>query len=243
MRAIILAAGMGRRLAPMGWDQPKCLLPIGSTTLLDNIFRSLKQQNVRDVALVVGYQHELVQEAASKHDLQCHFVVNEDFANTNTIHSLWLAREFMTDEFFYFNADVWFDPNMLSLLMQSDSTALAIDQKSCGQEEVKVVVDDQLRITEISKQLEPAQCYGEFIGIAKFSRETAQSLIAALKPYNENPQQRNLFFETALNDILDQHIIQAAPMGNLRAVEIDTPQDYERAKKMASASTDAGSTS
>lgn len=233
MRAIILAAGMGRRLAPMGWDKPKCLLPVGSTTLLENIFHSLKQQNMHEAILVVGYQHELVQRDASKHDIQCQFVVNENFADSNTIHSLWLAREFMTDDFFYFNADVWFDPDILSLLIRSETTALAVDQKSCGQEEVKVVVDDQLRIKRISKQLDPAQCYGEFIGIAKFSREVATSLIKALKPYNENPQQRNLFFEAALNDILDQHIVRAVPIGYLRAVEIDTPQDYERAKKLA----------
>lgn len=232
MRAIILAAGMGRRLAPMGWEKPKCLLPIGSTTILENIFHSLKQLNVREIILVVGYQHEFVRQEALKQDVRCQFVVNQQFAVTNTIHSLWLAREFMDNDFFYFNADVWFDPQILSLLMQSESTSLAVDQKNCGQEEVKVVVDDQLRIKQISKQLDPTLCFGEFIGIAKFSREVATSLIKALKPYNENPQQHNLFFEAALNDILDQHIIRAAPIGNLRAIEIDTPQDYECAKKL-----------
>lgn len=237
MRAIILAAGMGRRLAPMGWDQPKCLLPCGGMTLLDNILNSLRLYNVQDVVLVVGYQKEKIQQEAIKHELDFHWVSNNHYTDTNTIHSLWLAKEFLDDDILLFNADVWFDPRILSLLIDHDQNAMIVDEKPCGEEEVKVVVDANQRITRIGKDIPLDECMGEYIGIGRFQSESAAALSDALQPYNVNSKHHHLFYESAVNDILDQHIIQATPMGNLKAVEIDTPQDYERAKSLAECST------
>lgn len=237
MRAIILAAGMGRRLAPMGWDQPKCLLPCGGITLLDNILNSLREHHVQDVALVVGYQKEKIQQEAIKHKMDFHWVWNEQFADTNTLHSLWLAKEFLNDDILLFNADVWFDPRILSLLIDHDQNAMIVDEKPCGQEEVKVVVDANQRIIRIGKDIPPDECMGEYIGIGRFQSESVAALSDALQSYNEYNKHHQLFYESAVNDILDQHIIQARPMGNLKAVEIDTPQDYARAKSLADCST------
>ena len=237
MRAIILAAGMGRRLAPMGWDKPKCLLPCGGITLLDNILTSLREHEVRDIVLVVGYQRELIQQEATKHELNCRWIVNDHFASTNTIHSLWLANDYLNDDLFLFNADVWFDRRILSLLLEREASALLVDEKQCGQEEVKITVDANLRITRIGKDLSPEQCMGEYVGIARLLPETATALSHALHFYNEREEHRLLFYESALDDILHQHIIVATPMGNLPAVEIDTPQDYELAKSLAETST------
>ena len=212
MRAIILAAGRGRRLAPMDWVKPKCLLPVGGRTLLDNIIETLIGHGIRHVVTVVGYQRELVEAAVRGHPVRADFVVNEDYAETNTIHSLWLARDYLDDEFVYFNADVFFDSRIVGLLLERKNSALAVEVKSCGEEEVKVIVDAQGRIRRIGKNLSPAECLGEF----------------------ENLGRRDLYFESAVDDILEGQVLTAVPLGGLRAVEIDTPEDYDAAKTIAS---------
>lgn len=216
----------------MGWDKPKCLLPCRDGTLLDNTLQSIHRHGIGDVVIVVGYQRELVEATARRHAMNCEFLVNEDYATTNTIHSLWLAREYLDEGILYFNGDVWFEPPLLSLLLQPSGSALAVDVKKCGAEEVKVMVDQSGRITRITKNLPPEEALGEFIGVAKFERSACASLVQSLRHYDEELDRKDCFFEAALNDILDRHTFIAVPLGALKVVEIDTPEDYTRAKSL-----------
>jgi choline kinase len=232
MKAVILAAGQGRRLAPSGWDKPKCLLPCPEGTLLGNILQSILECGIHKVVIVVGYRRELVERAVLGEAVSCRFVVNEDYAATNTVHSLWLARDYLDEGILYFNGDVWFERPLLSLLLRQSDSALAVDAKPCGAEEVKVKVDRAGRITRIGKDIPPQDALGEFIGVAKFAPSACAGLVESLRGYNGEGMRRDFFFESALNDILDRHVFLAAPIGNLRAVEIDTPEDYARAKSL-----------
>ncbi len=231
MRAIILAAGRGRRLASMGWDKPKCLLEINGRTLLARTLDALAQYRVTDVAMVVGYRRDLVEAEVGQSEARVTFIENTDYESTNTINSLWLARDFLTDDALCFNSDVLFDPEIVGLLLDAEGTALAVDVKPCGGEEVKVVVDSADRIMRIGKALSPSDCLGEFIGIAKFIRATGLALVGLLRRYNEELRQRDLLFEAAVDDLAHEHELRALRLGDLRAVEIDTPQDYETAKR------------
>ena len=214
----------------MGWDKPKCLLPCGDRTLLDRTLQSILEHGIHDVAIVVGYRGELVEDAAKCHPMNCVFVFNVDYATTNTIHSLWLVREYLNEDILYFNGDVWFESPVLSLLLQQSGSALAVDVKQCGGEEVKVMADPPGRITRIGKNLPPEEALGEFIGVGKFEQGACASLVESLRRYNEELGRGDCFFESALDDILDQHPFMAVPLGKVKAVEIDTPQDYARAK-------------
>jgi choline kinase len=232
MKAIILAAGMGKRLRASGWDQPKCLLPFGDTTLLDHVLASLLAIDVREVVVVVGYEADIVRAAVARHDVDATFVENPDYATTNTINSLYLAREYMDGDFIYFNADVLFDSRILADLVATDGTALSVDEKHCGEEEVKVIVDEDSRITKIGKALAPKDCAGEFIGVAKFSATVCDDFRAALVDFNEVRHERNLFFEAAVDTLLAKHVHRAVPMGDLKAVEIDSPEDLSDARAL-----------
>lgn len=230
MKAVILAAGMGKRLAASGWDQPKCLLPFGDRTLLDFMLSAVEACRIDRVVVVVGYQGDLVRQAVAASGLRAEFVVNEDFATTNTINSLYLARHHLDDDFVYFNADVLFDARIVPMLLAGDGGRLAVDVKHCGEEEVKVVVDQAGRITRIGKQLPGLQCLGEFIGIGKFAKDACPDFIAALIRHNEQLDHRNLFFESAVDDILADHAHWAVDIGELQAVEIDSPEDLAAAR-------------
>ncbi len=232
MRAIILAAGAGRRLAPMNWDLPKCLLPCPQGTLLDNTIQSVIVRGVSEVAVVVGYQKEQVAPVLDRYAVAARLVVNEAYTTTNTIHSMWLARDYLDGDCLLFNGDVWFEHAILDQLLPMACSALAVDVKACGEEEVKVVVDAGARIVRIGKDVPRTEALGESIGIAKFNEATARELAASLDHFNTVLGQTNLFFESALDPILPRCVVAAVPLGGYRAVEIDTPDDYHRAKQI-----------
>jgi choline kinase len=232
MKGVILAAGRGERLAPMGWDKPKCLLKFGGHTLLDNIVASLLENNIDKIVIVVGYKQEAVLKELKKHAVTFDTVVNEDFTQTNTIHSLYLAREYLNEDFIYFNADVLFEQQLISRIVGRDGNVFAIEEKKCCEEEVKVIVDENRRIVRIGKKLEPEQCLGEFVGVGKFSASSCEAIVKSLCRFNEKLGERNLFFEAAVNAILDEHVFYAMGLNGLRAIEIDNPQDHKQALKL-----------
>jgi choline kinase len=232
MKAIILAAGRGERLAPMGWDKPKCLLEFGGQSLLDNTVGSLLENGVDRMVIVVGYKQKLVIEGLTKHNVSFDVVVNKDYAETNTIHSLYLAREHLNEDFIYFNSDVLFERSLISRLFSYDGNVFVIEKKMCGKEEVKVIVDDKERIVRIGKALEPGKCLGEFIGVGKFSVTSCDAMVKSLCRYNEELGERNLFFEAAVDAILEEHVFYAMPLDNLCAIEIDNPGDYRAAQEL-----------
>ena len=233
MNAIILAAGAGKRLAGSGWSKPKCLLPMGSVTLLDNILLSLAEAGLTRATIVVGYRQDLLRAAAERAGLDLQFVVNDDYADTNTIYSLHLAREAMGEDFLYFNADVLFDRRIVARLLATQGSALAIQTGRCAQEEVKVIADGDGRIRRIGKDLDPALCLGEFIGVGKFCLPLMADFQEALRYYNDQAGQRKLFFEAAVDRICDGHRIAAVDIAPYPAIEIDTPEDLARAQELA----------
>jgi len=231
MRAILLAAGRGRRLEASGWLQPKCLLPFQDTTILDNMLDALVWHGVREVTLVVGYMQQLVRAAVARRgDLVARWVENPDYETTNTINSLWRARADMAGDFLYFNADVLFHHEVVGRLLAARGSSLAIDRKRCAEEEVKVVEDEHGRILEIGKALDPGRCRGEFIGIGRFDADMNKDFVASLQRHNVELKNTNLFFEAALHDILPLHALHEVDVSDLPAIEIDFPADLEQAR-------------
>lgn len=231
MKAVILAAGRGVRLELSGWSDPKCLLPVRGTTVLDNMLDALETHGVSDIVVVVGYRQELVRAHFAGRGIEATWIENPDFASTNTINSLWRCAELLDDDFLYFNADVLFHPDIVGRLLAGTGNRLAIDGKSCGDEEVKVVVNEAGRITRIGKALDPANCRGEFIGIGRFDRSTNGAFVESLRKHNEELGNVNLFFEAAIDDILDEVEMVEVDVSDLPCIEIDFLEDYVEAKR------------
>jgi choline kinase len=230
MRAIILAAGAGRRLAPMNWDKPKCLLPCPQGTLLDNALDGLSAHAISEVVVIAGYRRRLLNPVLGRCFLPVQVVVNKDFATTNTIHSLWLARRYMDRGCLLINGDVWFEHAILDLLFDVADSALAVDIKPCGPEEVKVVTDAVDRILRVGKDIPPADAKGESVGLVKLTAPASGAFAQSLDRFDRVLGRNDLFYESALDAVLGQVVVRAAPMGKLHAVEIDTPEDYQRAQ-------------
>ena len=118
MKAVILAAGIGRRLQVLTQNHPKCLLSIGGKTLLSRYLDNLEHVGISHVTIVVGYKEELIREAVAAWPgtLPVNFLVNEQYER-GSIGSLWVARHAFDDDTVIMDADVLFHPTILERLV------------------------------------------------------------------------------------------------------------------------------
>jgi len=233
MRAVILVAGVSRRLFPLTEHLPKCLLDMGGSTIFDRQVSAIRAAGIREVALVVGYRREqLVEHARRRYpDVDFTVVVNHLFFDTNTAYSLWAAADaFLDRDFVLMNGDVLFEPRLLERVLESPhAAALAVERKPCGDEEVKVICDDSGRIQTIGKELDPARSLGEFIGVARFNATLTSAFYRELDSLHHR-QEHNAYFEAALDAICDKHPLHAVDVTEFPCIEIDFPEDYDKAR-------------
>ncbi len=126
-RAVVLAAGVGHRLRPFTDDLPKCLVPVNGVPILVNALTQLAAAGVAETVIVVGHLKEKVIERIgdSFSGMAVHYVVSEDYATTNNIYSLWLAREHLDQDVLLLEADVFFERSLIDRLLQHDGRNLA----------------------------------------------------------------------------------------------------------------------
>lgn len=232
MKAVILAAGVSRRLRPLTSSRPKCLLPVGDGAILDHQMRALKAVGIREACLVLGYRREQILEHLAAHhpDMRITPVINHDFFDTNTAHSMWLARGFMAcGDVVCLNGDVLFPPHLLRRVVEADHAgSLAVETKRCGQEEVKVTCDDAHRIVRIGKRLPVAEARGEFIGVSRLRGKFLAQFVRALDLLVATGH-TDAYFEAAMDQMLDDAAGHAVDVTDLPSIEIDFLEDYERA--------------
>lgn len=216
MKAIILAAGMGTRLGNM---VPKPLTAIDQEkSILDfQVERICKEIDINDIIVVVGYEYQKIME--SHQNLT--YVLNHDYATTGTAKSLLKALIKVKDEdVLWMNGDVYFDEDVLNLLINSNSSCCLVDNKKCGDEEVKYILNEQGLINEISKEVINPK--GEAVGINLIKAEDLESFKEKLRVVGNED-----YFEKAIENLIkDQTIgIRPAYLGELFCKEIDFQED------------------
>jgi choline kinase len=171
-KAIILAAGMGKRLKGETQNVPKALVEVHGHSLLELILWNLSRfTGTRSVVLATGHFHGLVEEKIGSEyaGLKIGYLVNEDYESTNNCYTLWLLREHLADGFLLVNTDVLFDGRILEKAEASSyESFIVVDVlRILDEEDMKVRLENS-RIVEISKELDPALSHGEYIGILGF---------------------------------------------------------------------------
>ena len=229
MRAVILAAGRGSRLQGVTGRSPKCLARIGELTLLERQIRSLRDCGVGDIVVVAGYRAEQVRRTCEP---GVDLVINARYETTNSLYSLWLARELLMDGFVVLNCDVLFHNQLMwDLLTTRDEDALlmaAMRDQVYSDEEMKI----QARcgcVAGIAKTLNPAETDGENVGIAKFGPAGAAVLVQALTRVVTSGGLREWlpYAFDAFARMRPLHIVETR---GLPWIEIDSPEDYWRAQ-------------
>ena len=234
MKALILAAGVSRRLYPYTYNIPKCLLEIEGKPIIHYQLEALKDLNVNDITIIVGYHREMLISNIVKSfpDLKFNFIINHHYFETNTAYSVFKAKESLDSKHLLMNADVIYKKELLAKLFNSTyENILAVDVKSCGREEVKVIDGGKNNIVAIGKDLIEENCLGEFIGVAKFSKEFMDAFINSLDNLI-NAGGQNDYFEAAIQPLLNRLDVYYIDVTEYPCLEIDFIEDLKSARKL-----------
>lgn len=246
MRVIVIGAGRGRRLMPTTADAPKCYAEVAGRRLLDWTLDAFQQNNLTDICFIGGYRIDKVQADYP------HFTFrnNADWENNNILASLFYAEDLMDEGFLCCYSDILFTADVIGRLAASPADmALGVDTQWMDRYEnrtdhppddaEKVTVANG-HVTRVHRQIPPAEAYGEYIGVAKFSPAGAKRLRdhyhRARRDFAGRPWRETAIFEKAYKILLFQEMIEAGenfthidtPGGY---IEVDTQQDFDYARQ------------
>lgn len=236
MIGVILAAGMAKRLRPLTDERPKCLLTVGQRTLLQRTVDGIIAAGISELVVVTGYRAQMIRDFLTSHypDLTIHFIDNPDYAHNNNIFSLWLTRPYTEGrDFLLLDSDILFDPQIIPAVLSAEGSALALNRHELGEEEIKVIVDDQNRVVEISKVCSIEQAIGESVGIEKMEAGYSAALFRELQQMIEGEGLIDIFYERAFERLIPQgHTFTVVDTTRYFSIELDTVEDFENAKKL-----------
>lgn len=249
MKAIILAAGEGRRLRPLTENKPKCMVELFGKSLLDWKIDLLKKYGISDIIIITGYMSEKINLK------QVRFYKNNLFETTNMVETLFCAREEFNDSLLIIYGDIIFEKKILEKILKSeDEISLIIDQN--WKEYWKIRFENPLDDAESLKLDQDGFIHsigqkvkdvddisGQYIGLIKFSKKSIQEILEFYDMMKEksktgnNLLNPNLSFEKSyMTDFLQAMInsgfkIKAIPVKN-GWLELDSINDYNIYQKL-----------
>lgn len=236
MIGVILAAGMAKRLRPLTDTKPKCLLEVGKRTLLERTVDAMRQAGIQEFLVVTGYRGEMIREFLTIHYplSTIHYLDNIDYEHNNNIYSLWMACQKVRGcDFLLMDSDILCDPAAVVRIAQEQISALAVNRHELGEEEMKVVVDADSRITEISKTCRPEDAMGESVGIEKITADYSEALARELDQMILQEGLIDIFYERAFERLIPQgHTFKVVDTTHYFSYELDTPEDLQRAQEL-----------
>ena len=234
MRALLLAAGVGHRLAPLTDRKPKCLLPVGGRSLLERMLDSLAAVPVREAVIVVGHCQDQVRGVAGSRfgRLPVRYIENPEYTR-DSIRSLWVCRDELDEDSIVMDADVLFPTAFLRrLLAGPDPSALLIDRGFADTgEEVKVYTRARRALAVGKKVIEPPphDMVGEAIGFFRCAAAHGPVLRECMDEVLRD-QSRYREYEDAIDLLLRRVPVGWVDTGGLPWTEIDFVEDLRRAE-------------
>lgn len=236
MIGVILAAGMAKRLRPLTDTKPKCLLEVAGRTLLARTVSAMQQSGVSEFVIVTGYRGDMIRDFLLQQfaGVSFQFLDNVDYAHNNNIYSLWMAGQVVRGrDFLLMDSDILCDPAAVVRIAGESVSALAVNRHELGDEEMKVDVDAEGCITEISKTCDPAAAMGESVGIEKIMADYSEALYRELDQMILEEGLVDIFYERAFERLIPQgHTFRVVDTTDYFSYELDTPEDYYRAQEL-----------
>lgn len=243
MKAVILAAGRGRRFHPMSEARPKCLADLGGMTLIGRQLATLRRAGVSDIVIVTGYRADMLALPGTRQ------VYNLDWQTTNMVESLFRAEDELGDDVVVAYGDIVYEPRVLDALLASrHDVSVVVDRRWRAYWEARFVdplldaeslrLDDRGRITDIGNRVADIDGIdAQYIGLMRFRGAGVAGLRAARanlgkvsRPWMAKRSVANAFMTDLLMEmILAGHPVHAVPIDG-GWLEIDTVEDYEMAR-------------
>lgn len=244
MQAIILAAGMGRRLGELTQNNTKCMLEVNGIRLIDRYLRQLAKYNLDRIIIVVGYEGQKLIDyiQANYPDRNIEFVNNPIYDKTNNIYSLALAKEYLcNDDTILMESDLIVEDAIIDKLVSHPDKDIALVAKyEQWMDGTMVRIDDSRRILQFIPKTgfryEEAEEYYKTVNIYKFSREfSSRQYIPFLEAYCK-VMGNNEYYEQVLSvlTLLQNTSLRALPIGNEKWYEIDDVHDLDIASTLFS---------
>lgn len=232
MKAIILAAGVGSRLRPITNEVPKCMVQVNGIRIIDKQIDNLIKAGIRDIYVVSGYKHEVLDAHIKEHYPFVKVVSNSRFGQTNNMYSLYLTRDFVYgEEFLLMNSDVYYDANIISgMLVGTDCSKIACDKSQFLEESMKITIDGG-KINHISKKISQEEHFAVSIDVYRISSKDSKVLFEEVRDTIEIRKDENSWTEVALDHIFDRANFVPYVI-NGRWFEIDNHDDLAIAEKL-----------
>lgn len=240
MQALILAAGMGKRLGEYTKNNTKCMVPVNGVPLIDRVLRQLSSLSLKRIVIVVGYEGEKLMNYLSdrKESLHIEFVINPVYDKTNNIYSLALAKEkLMEDDTLLIESDLIFQDGMFELLLNDPYPNLALVAKcESWMDGTMVRIDEENNIINFvpkaAFRYSDVDSYYKTTNIYKLSKEFSRTKYVPFLEAYTKAVGNNEYYENVLRIIsfIDSHDLKALPITNEKWYEIDDKQDLDIAE-------------
>ena len=242
MQAVILAAGMGKRLKELTQNNTKCMVKVNGVTLIDRMLHQIEKQNLSRIIIVVGYEGQKLIDYISTLNIQTPIVYidNPIYNKTNNIYSLALAKEWLCkDDTLLFESDLIFEDAVLDELVKDPRETLALVDKyeswmdgTC----VKLAEDDTIEAFVPGKKFKFSEIkdYYKTVNIYKFSKHFSETHYVPFLEAYQSALGHNEYYEQVLRVItmLDDPEIKAKRLTGQRWYEIDDIQDLDIAESI-----------
>ena len=237
MQAIILAAGMGKRLKELTQNNTKCMVKVNGVSLIERMLHQIQKQNVERIVIVVGYEREKLKEyiATLGINTPITYIDNPIYDKTNNIYSLSLASDYLCeDDTLLFESDLIFEDSVLDSLVRDPRPTLALVDKyeswmdgTC----VKLDEDDNIEAFVPGKKFkfDEIKDYYKTVNIYKFSRDFSKTHYVPFLDAYQKALGENEYYEQVLRVItmLDDPVIKAKRLTGQKWYEIDDIQDLD----------------
>lgn len=242
MQALILAAGMGRRLGEKTRNNTKCMIEVNGVKLIDRVLGQLKSHSIDRIVIVAGYCREsLMSHVGNNYEgVPIHWVINPIYDKTNNIYSLALAKdELVKDDTLLIESDLIFDDTMFDMILANPYPNLALVAKyETWMDGTMVRIDSDNNIVNFVPKkafnYDEVDSYYKTVNIYKFSREFSEKVYVPFLDAYCRVMGNNEYYEQVLRVItlLDGANLKALPIGNKRWYEIDDVQDLDIAENI-----------
>lgn len=230
MRAILLAAGIGKRLKPLTDVTPKPLIRIGDKPILERMLDSLIEAGIKDIYIVVGHLKEKIKKSigSCRKGVAFRYILNRDY-KSGSVLSVWAARNYFNDDILLMDSDVVFENKILRKIIESKNKNCLLMDRDYNEtgEEMKVAVLNK-RVVQIARCItEKYDEIGEGVGFFKLSKEYHRELLTVLEEVIASD--KNSDYEDALDKLVRRIPVGFEDVTGLRWTEIDFKGDIEKA--------------
>jgi len=239
MKAVVLAAGQGKRLLPLTASVPKCLVRLGGRSILEWQVRALFEAGVTDIAVVTGFHASDVEdeiEHLRELGVSVRPIHNPFFGVSDNLASCFLARHEMlsADGLVLLNGDTLFEPRLLRhvLALVEAPITVTIDRKDrYDSDDMKVQLLGK-RLVRVGKTLDPSSVDGESIGLLVLNPEGAAQFVGKVDAAMREPEGLRSWFLAVIDRLADEDIVKVVSIEGMEWGEVDFPADLRRAEEL-----------